>query len=177
MHFLWRCNTSILSHLFLLNRTQIGLYLPFSEDWFGTKIELSLVPNQSKSVITIQIWCDLTRIINVFLWSWLNYLIVLICFAKVSSFMEYTDRRLYTQRNLIKSNRNQIVFTNFRFHTIFWLIWNQMDSVRFISNQSENGEYNLISVSFNKISLCVCTLSNASGDTSHAYWSTESVNQ
>ena len=49
--------------------------------------------------------------------------------------------------------------------------------VRLVSNQSVHGKNNLISVSFNKISLCVCTLSNASGDTSHAYWSTESVNQ
>ena len=46
---------------------------------------------------------------------------------------------------LIKSNRNQIVFTN------FWLIWIQTD-VRLVPNQSENGKYNLISVRFNKIS-------------------------
>ena len=38
--------------------------------------------------------------------------------------------------NLIKSIRNQIVFT------IFWLIWNQTDSVRLVSNQSEYGKYN-----------------------------------
>ena len=48
-------------------------------------------------------------------------------------------------RNLIKSNRNQIVFTIFR------LIWHQKD-VRLVPNQSENGEYNRISVSFNMIS-------------------------
>ena len=40
-------------------------------------------------------------------------------------------------RNLIYSNRNQIVFTIFR------LIWKQMD-VSLVSNQSENGKYNLI---------------------------------
>ena len=40
--------------------------------------------------------------------------------------------------NLIKSTRNQIVFTIFR------LIWIQMD-VRLDPNQSENGKYNLIS--------------------------------
>ena len=56
-----------------------------------------------------------------------------------------------TQRNLIKSTRNQIVFTMYR------LIWNQTN-VRLNPNQSEKGKYNLISVSFNKISkrfLCV----------------------
>ena len=40
---------------------------------------------------------------------------------------------------------------------IFSLIWNQTD-VRLVPNQSENGKYNLISVSFNKVSkrlLCV----------------------
>ena len=40
-------------------------------------------------------------------------------------------------RNLIKSNRNQIVFTIFR------LIWSQTD-VRSVSNYSKNGKYNLI---------------------------------
>ena len=50
-------------------------------------------------------------------------------------------RWTYTQRNLIKSDRNQIVFTIFRL--------NQTD-VRLI--QSGNGEYNLISVWYNKIS-------------------------
>ena len=47
-------------------------------------------------------------------------------------------------RNLIKSTRNQIVFTILR------LIWNQTD-VRLVLNQSENGEYNLILGWFNKI--------------------------
>ena len=47
--------------------------------------------------------------------------------------------------NLIKSNWNQIVFT------IFWLIWKQKD-VRLVPNQPENGNYNLISVWFIKIS-------------------------
>ena len=48
-------------------------------------------------------------------------------------------------RNIIKSNRNQIVFT------IFQLTWRQSD-VRLVPNQSENGNYNLILGSFNKIS-------------------------
>ena len=43
-------------------------------------------------------------------------------------------------RKLIKSNRNQIVFTTFR------LIWNQTDTVRLVPKQSESGKYNLISV-------------------------------
>ena len=54
-----------------------------------------------------------------------------------------TRPRMHTEksfRNLVKSNRNQIVFTIFR------LIWNQM-----VPNQSENGKWNLISVWFNKI--------------------------
>ena len=54
---------------------------------------------------------------------------------------------VYIQRNLIKSNRNQIVFT------IFWFVWNQTD-VRFVSNQLENGKYNLISGWLSKIFLC-----------------------
>ena len=61
------------------------------------------------------------------------------------------ERANYTQRNLIKSTRNQIVFT------IFPLIWNQTN-VRFVPYQSENGKYNMISSWFNKISkifLCV----------------------
>ena len=41
--------------------------------------------------------------------------------------------------NAIKSNRNQSVFIIIR------LIWNRTD-VRLAPNQSENGEYNLISV-------------------------------
>ena len=54
-------------------------------------------------------------------------------------------------RNLINSNRNQIVFTIFR------LIWNQKD-VHLITKQLEKGKYNLITVWINKISkriLCV----------------------
>ena len=50
-------------------------------------------------------------------------------------------------RNLVKSNRNQIIFTIFR------LIWNQTD-VHSVPNQRENGKYNLISLWSNKISLC-----------------------
>ena len=42
-------------------------------------------------------------------------------------------------RNLIKSTRNQIVFTIFR------LIWNQKD-VRLVPNKLENSKYNLILV-------------------------------
>ena len=56
-----------------------------------------------------------------------------------------TQYASYTQRNLIKSNRNQIVYTIFR------LIWNKNQRVRLDSNQSENGKCNLISVWFNKI--------------------------
>ena len=48
-------------------------------------------------------------------------------------------------RNLILSNRNQIVLTIFR------LIWNQI-VVRLVPNRLKNGQYNLISVCFNKIS-------------------------
>ena len=49
-------------------------------------------------------------------------------------------RREKSFRSLIKSDRYQIVLTIFR------LFWNQND-VRFgQSNQSENGQYNLISV-------------------------------
>ena len=54
-------------------------------------------------------------------------------------------------RIVIKSTRNQIVFTIIR------LIWNQTD-VRLFQNQSENGKYNLISGWFNKVQewfLCV----------------------
>ena len=64
----------------------------------------------------------------------------------------------YTQQNLVKSNRNQIVFTFFR------QIWNQTD-VRLVPNQSENGKYNLISVKFNKVSkkiVCVVTAAQKS---------------
>ena len=47
-------------------------------------------------------------------------------------------------RNLIKSNRSQIVYTIFR------LIWNKTD-IRLVPNQMENGKYNLILVWFKKI--------------------------
>ena len=43
---------------------------------------------------------------------------------------------IVTQRNLIKPNRNQIVFN------IFGLIWKQAD-FHLIPNQSENDKYNL----------------------------------
>ena len=45
----------------------------------------------------------------------------------------------YTQRNLINSNRNHIVFTILR------LIRNQTDD-RLVPYHSENGKYNLISI-------------------------------
>ena len=64
---------------------------------------------------------------------------------------DYTKKSF---QDLIKSNCYQIVFTIYR------LIWNQMD-VRFIRNQSENDEYNLILVWLNKISkifICVYIL-------------------
>ena len=54
-------------------------------------------------------------------------------------------------RSLVKSSRNQILFTIFR------LVLNETD-ICLVPDQSENGKYNLISVRFNKISkiiLCV----------------------
>jgi len=63
----------------------------------------------------------------------------------------------FPQRNLIKSNRNQIVFTIFR------LIWNSKRTselicnrteIRLVLNHSDNSKYNPISVWFNKISQC-----------------------
>ena len=48
----------------------------------------------------------------------------------------HTDKSF---RNIIKSIRNQIIFT------IFQLIWNQT-VVRLVPNQSKNGKYNRISV-------------------------------
>ena len=62
-----------------------------------------------------------------------------ICDSGISGF--HTEKSFL---NLVKSNRNQIVFTIFR------LISSQTD-VRLVPNQSENGNYNLISVWFNKI--------------------------
>ena len=70
--------------------------------------------------------------------------------ACVCMFVQSPDKSF---PNRIKSNWNQIVFTVHR------LIWNQKN-VRFVSNQSKNGQYNLISVWFNKITkwfLCVHT--------------------
>ena len=58
-----------------------------------------------------------------------------------------TFRQQHTEKyfpNLVKSTRNQIVFT------MQCLIWIQTD-VRLDPNQSENGKYNLISGWFNKI--------------------------
>ena len=57
-------------------------------------------------------------------------------------FMSHTEKYF---RNLIKSNRNQIVFT------MHPLIWNQTD-VCLVPDQSENDKYNLILVCFNNIS-------------------------
>ena len=67
--------------------------------------------------------------------------------------LEYKHTTEKSFRNLIKSTRNQIVFTISR------LIWNRTD-IRLVPNQSENGKYSLISVWLNKISkrfLCVRT--------------------
>ena len=50
--------------------------------------------------------------------------------------------------NIVKSNRNQIIFT------IFWSILNQTEFHLFL-NQSENSKYNLISVCSKKNSPCV----------------------
>jgi len=76
-----------------------------------------------------------------------NILILLILALKVWFIitMLHTEKSF---RNLVKSTRNQIVFTIFR------LIWNQTD-VRLVQNQSEDAKYNLISGWFDKISL-VC---------------------
>ena len=50
-----------------------------------------------------------------------------------------------TQRNLLISNGNHIVFT------IFQSIWNLTDNIRLDSNKSKNGKNNLIPVWFNMI--------------------------
>ena len=61
---------------------------------------------------------------------------------------------LRTQRNLIKSNRNPIVFAISR------LIWIQTDSVRLDPIQSENGKYNLINkIPKKDLSVCIFSLS------------------
>ena len=62
---------------------------------------------------------------------------------KISSIRVVLHTEKYFQ-NCIKSSQNLIVFTILQF------IWNQTD-VRLVSNWSENGKYNLISVWFNKI--------------------------
>ena len=59
-------------------------------------------------------------------------------------------RTILFSANLIKSNRNQIVFAVFR------LIWNQTD-VCLVPNQSVNSIYNLISVE-SEVDLSVCEL-------------------
>ena len=72
-------------------------------------------------------------------------------------------------RNLIKSDRNQTVFT------IFKLIWHKM-AFRLIPNRSGNGKYNLIWVWFNNIPkrfLCVCLCNNPRG--SKIKWKTFST--
>ena len=68
--------------------------------------------------------------------------------SKCNDFFLNNYLHLHTEktfRNLIKSNRNQIVITIFR------LIWNDTD-VRLVPHLSQNGKYNLISVWFNKVS-------------------------
>ena len=57
----------------------------------------------------------------------------------VVSFSSFDCIAMYTQRNLIESTRNQVVFTIFR------LIWNQKD-VCLVPNPSVHGKYNMISV-------------------------------
>ena len=73
--------------------------------------------------------------------------------TKLPSELQIHSRRTFFFRNLIKSTRNQIVFTILR------SLWIQTNAVRLHPNRSENGKYNLISGWFNKISrkkiLCV----------------------
>ena len=97
-----------------------------------------------------------------------HYLLCIICekcvivYAQIIACRKLYDWRngwTYTEKyfqNLIKSNRNEIVFTIFR------MIWNQTD-VLCVPNQSENVHYNLITVWFNKISKkCLCVYANPS---------------
>ena len=63
------------------------------------------------------------------------------CFRLSVILLKLTHRKFF--RNLIKLNRNHIVFTIFR------LVWNQTD-VRLVPNQSENGIHNMISGWLNK---------------------------
>ena len=63
--------------------------------------------------------------------------IVASCHPLVPNQKNNNRKQSYTQRNLIESNLNEIVFTIFR------LIWIQTD-FRSVLNQSEYGEYNLI---------------------------------
>ena len=88
---------------------------------------------------------SLWRIFNATTWCWQAK-----SFAGTTKAIQ-TMKFVHTEppfRNLIKLNRNQIVIT------IFQLICNQTD-VCLVLNQSKNGKYNLISVWFNIISLCV----------------------
>ena len=80
-----------------------------------------------------------------------NFLCALRFCCKASSVREGRNAHEGISRNIIQSNRNQIVFIIFR------LIRNQTE-VRLVSNQSENSKNNLISVRLNNISeifLCV----------------------
>ena len=82
-------------------------------------------------------------------WGWTFFIFMIRRGPRIQVFCVYTRRIFF--RNLIESNRIQIVFAIFR------LISNQMD-IRLVPNQSENGKYNLIPIWFNKISkrfLCV----------------------
>ena len=77
-----------------------------------------------------------------------DYALNLLFFCFLEIFFQREEKYI---QNRFKSNRNQILFTTFR-----W-IWNQT-GVRLVPNLSENGTYNLISVWFNNISkrfLCV----------------------
>ena len=97
------------------------------------------IPSASEAIGKLKynlIWVGLSRIRNRTLL--LTYVDRKECLSLIGLHAEKSFR------NLIKSNRNQFVFTIFR------LICNQTD-VRLIPNQSENGKYNLISGCLDKI--------------------------
>ena len=82
--------------------------------------------------------------IDVYQWiSWLEYHCQSLYAITVLVYLPLHTENFF--RNLIMSTQNQIVFT------VFPLIWNQTN-VRLVLNQSEKGNYNLISRWFNKIS-------------------------
>ena len=94
-------------------------------------------------------------------WQRISVTLLIVSIVPLCSIFRFTifsspGNRCFAQKyfwNLIKSNRNQIVFIIFR------LIWNETN-IRLVPDQSENDKYNLIWIWFNKISkrfLCVCT--------------------